>query len=191
MQDYDIISIEDAQQYMQNSGGGELLELAVSSLSRAFNEMVGYQIISKEYADQVLSGGGTSLLRFPAMNVTACEKVQYRSGRQSDGTVLWTDLDVTSWELDYITKLGVVGYDGYIFGRGTQNYRATFTAGYALADVPGMIVEQFVAELMRWMERRHDISSKSAAGNADVTISYRDLTIETRRVLQSFARIGI
>lgn len=191
MADIDIITIDDAQIYLQNSSNSSQLQTVLTALSRAFSAMVGYQIISKEYTDQVLSGGGTSLLRFPAMNVTACSKISYRSGRSSDGTVLWTELDATNWELDYINKLGIVGYEGYIFGRGTQNYQASYTAGWALADVPGIIIEQFVAELNRWMERRHDLQTRSISGNADATFSYRDLSAETRRVLQAYARIGI
>ena len=184
----DILSIEEVQTLLLDSStqAAGALEFAITRLSSAFNAIAGFQLISKTYTEQIVNGTGESLLIFPAMNVTACTAVQYRSTKTD-----WLDLESDHWELDYVHKLGVVGYSGYKFVRGLQNWRVSFTAGWAQADMPGIIIEAFITELQRWAERRWDMSSKSMGGQANNTHSYRDISSETRRMLMTYCRLGV
>lgn len=188
MAEIDIMTIEEVQSLLLDSSAESqtALAFAITRISAAFNQIAGYQLVTKEYEDQVVNGTGETLLVFPAMNVTACSKLEYRSSKTE-----WTELEDDHWELDYVHKLGVVGYSNFRFTRGLQNWRATFTAGWSQVNMPGLIIEAFITEIQRWTERRWDLSSKSHGGQANSTTGYRDISAHTRQMLMAYCRIGI
>lgn len=186
LNDNAIITAADAQTFLKNSSAGAEadIQLAVNVLSSKFDELVGFQLVAQDYEEHVVDGMGTDELHFGVRNVTACTKVQYRSGIDS-----WSDLSSNVWLLDSKHKLGVVGYAGFTFAEGRMNYRADFTAGWAVDAMPGTIVDAFMHELKRWVERSAHVSTETAGKNKDVTTTYLSLTKATQRALQQYAII--
>ena len=181
-----IVSVETVQTLLMNASpdGQAQISAVVDALSAAFNGHVGYQFRAKTYNDVVLNGGGTGVLILPHPHVTAVTKVEYRQSKND-----WTELDDEYWECDDVMHQGVMGYGGYVFAYGRRNWRVTFTAGYELDTMPGPVVEAFMGEVNRWIERRWDLSSKSMSGNANSTTSF--LHEDVRRKLAAYMRIGI
>lgn len=182
---YAIVSEADVKAYLNmavsETSSDTLIKLAVDTISRAFANHCGYSIPSKDYSDVVLNGAGRTLLRFPAFNVTACSLVEYRSSYTA-----WNELSQDLWELDLVHKLGVVGYAGFCFAEGRQNWRATYTAGWSAAEIPGAIYEAALIEIKEFVERRQHLASENMGGQSASGLVYRDVSAATRKALQPY-----
>lgn len=180
--DTNIITIDTAKAFLGDSTpeGQTLIEEGITVLSNRFDAVVGYQLVSKEYEDQVVRGSGDDLLLLPARNITAVSSVKYRSSKSN-----WTELGSSYWEIDDIHSLGVRGY-GYTWVLNAL-YKVTFTAGWSQENMPGDLVEAMIHELRRYISRRFDVVSENTGGQSSKGMSYRDLAPETRAVLIKYA----
>ncbi|MAT39254.1 MAG: hypothetical protein CL946_06595 [Ectothiorhodospiraceae bacterium] len=179
-----LAALATAQTYIGNTDSSfePLLELGINTLSDAFDATVGYRLIEQSYTEIVLHGSGTDRLRFPARNVTACSKLEYRTSKTG-----WTELDTDLYEVDTIAKTGVAGFSGYRFLAGTMNWRASFTAGWQQDALPGDIAEAFLYDLKRFTERRPDLASENLGGQSASGRAYARLRPETLRTLANYS----
>ncbi len=183
--DYAILSEADVKTYLNiataTTDNDALIKLAVDTVSKGFSNLCGYHLASKAYADVVLDGAGRQLLRFPAFNVTVCGKVEYRSSFTA-----WNELSTDLWELDSIHKLGVLGYAGFCFAEGRNNWRASYTAGWSAAEMPGQIVEAALVEVKEFVERRQHLTSENMGGQSSSGLVYLDVSAASRKALQPY-----
>jgi hypothetical protein len=183
LQENALCDLTTARNWLGNTDSAfeDFLELAINTLSGTFDALVGYRIIEKNYTGIVLSGSGERLLRFPANQVTACSQIEYRSSH-----TLWKVLPTHLYELDAINKRGVLGYAGFSFSAGIQNWRADFTAGWPQTDIPGTVKEAFMYEVKRFVERRPDIISENMGGQSASGRNYAVLRDSTRKALAPY-----
>jgi len=184
----DLIDIATARYYLALASGadagGQAAE-GIRVLTASFNAFVGYELASAAHADIVVSGTGTRLLLLPARNVTAVTKVEYRI----PGETAWTEYDASDYEVDARTGAGVLAILISSW-RVDYSYRATFTAGWAAADIPGDIIEMFIYELRRYVERRQDLASENMGGQSNSGQNYIDITAKTQRALSRYMLVG-
>ncbi len=178
-----IIDLATAQVYLDNSSSDadDLHHLGINVVSALFDSFCGYQLIEKAYSAVRLNGTGSDLLRFNVRNVTAITLLEYRSSRSN-----YTELSTTLYEVDDVNRLGAIGFGGYTFSRGVNNYRTSFTSGWTQTLMPGTILDAFFKEFKRFVEKRGDLTAENLRGQATKGRTYANLREETIEALTAY-----
>ena len=143
------------------------IELYIDAASAMIDEYLGYDPETQTYTDQYYDGNGTKFLTTRARPITSLTTVL-----EDGDTVTITDFVTRDWYIDG---------DDYIFVRGNSNYKITYVAGYAAADMPSAITLACVkiAVVMTKEDGRTGSLGTSSISHGDGSRTFMESTYES------------
>lgn len=118
-------------------------------INRATDMIENYcqrKFLSAAYTDEEYQGNGTYYLTLRNFPVTALTAVSFRTSSNYNApnwdAISSNDFDIVS---EGKTNAGRIASNfGFPIGGGTNNFKVTYTAGYAIDDIPGDLKEALV-----------------------------------------------
>lgn len=168
-----FITLNEVKEALEISGGDHDAKLN-GYINRATDIIESYcrrRFLSTVHTDEIYSGDGSRYLSLRNFPVTSLASVAYRTGDFSSPS--WDAVDTELFTLDTAAgnDSGVIYLDTG-FHRGVENYRFTYTAGYALADVPNDLKEACI-EIVSYLFNRR----KSTPGIKSETLGRYSYTL--------------
>ncbi len=157
-------------------------------------------IFGQTYTDEYYDGDGTNTLVLKQFPITEVSKIEEYWGLDANNEETWTELTqgIYYQRLLIVDKVKIV-LDGYVFARGHQNYKITYTAGYDSTTLPKEI-QKICKELMKlyWNETAYGENTLGKSGDSNGrsggsdNITY-DLTAEEKilKRLDAYASVDL
>lgn len=166
-----------------------LNEKVIDSASQQIEKYTGRQWITPgEAADEIFSGNGKEGIYSVNVPIVAISSLSYRSG--SDGSD-WTSV-TSDWVYANDAAAGRIYFtDGNIFEDGFQNWKLSYTYGYAITAIPPdmKMACAFIAALIK-KQFESQIIGVSAKSFGDQTTTYNiALTPMVKDLLAQYRRI--
>ena len=152
----DLITTADLKEYLLLSGASYDTYLAkvISRVSKAIESKTKRELKERSSIEEYLDGGGSNLLMPAQYPITAIASIYVDNDRGFAASSL---VSTTDYVIDQ-SKISIRGLGGYLWPRGIQNVKLTYTYGYST------IPEDIELACLLWCQ---DIWHKGKIGDGD------------------------
>ena len=187
MATYDLVTLDEVKDFYGKVGStskdDDLLEDIITRISNVIESYINKNILSRSYTEYYDGLGVSNLLtnQYPIISIDSIYE---------DNTWVWGS-NSTVGSTDYrIHEDGNRVVFLTVLGKGTQNIKIVYTAGYAA--VPNDIKQVCITEVIRTYKNRQevDVISKTLR-DGSVSYSAKELLLQTKMILDKYKRIGI
>lgn len=182
------LSADVNDEFLDDTTTDNELELIINAASRYANRYTRVDLISREHTEYYDGDGSATLYldNFPVTSAVA-------------DIDLWVDTDreygdddkIESGDIILYANTGKIVLEDTVFSRGAQSVKITYTAGYALADVPddlGYAVKMICASMWkRKKDKLVNVTSVNAEGSS-ISFAEKDVPAMAKEILDGFAR---
>lgn len=169
-----IVSLEDTRLFLgySDSSKDEKIKLMINVATDMIETYTGRRFIQTTYTDQPFDGNGEDEVLLPQYPVTSLTSLG-KNGSY-DNSPSWDVIDSEDYFLN--------GPSGILkgvsrFSRGTQNYRATYVAGYLLANVPWDL--KFAAmQMVEYLMNKQAAAGIVSERLGDHSVTYKQETVD-------------
>ena len=193
-----LVSLNDLKAYLSSDTGDEFLtdttndnelERLINAASLFANRYTGVELLSRAHTEYY-DGDGTNTLflnHFPVS--TAVGSIE-----------LYIDIDrvyaagskVDTGKIVLYSDIGKVIVEDTVFSKGPQSVKITYTAGYALASVPGDLAYaiKLICAAM-WKQKKNKLANVSSLtiDGQSISLKEKDVPELALEILDQFARV--
>lgn len=193
-----LVTLNQVQEALEISSGPDDARLNgfINRATDIIESYCGRRFISTTYTNEVYSGDGSQFLELRNFPVTTLSQLQMRTGDFSAPN--WETIDTALYQLKteggqdrgiiYLASPGllVAGFNDSGFIKGTNNFRTTYTAGYAFASLPNDLQEVCI-EIVSYLFNRR----KATPGMRSETLGRYSYTMEPSGGASIIKRLGL
>lgn len=133
-----VVSLSEVKEALQESSNTYDAELNgfINRASAIIENYCQRKFISQVYTNEEYGGDGTYRLNLRNFPVTTLSSLQWNTSSDFANPD-WETIDTSDYDLERVNQrdAGII-FLASGFVKGINNYRVTYTAGYALADMP-------------------------------------------------------
>lgn len=167
-------------------------EYCINAASNYIENYCGRKFITPGTAlDEIFSGNGTNQMRAVNLPIGTISELAYRTGT---GGTSWTSVK-TAWTYTNDTVGGRIYFtDGNLFAEGTDNWKISYTYGYARASVPfdlKMVCVMLAARFKKQFEEGAFGLSSRTIGDTPISFSFDKLPDMIFQILNRYKRMTV
>lgn len=183
------LSADNTDEFLTDTSTDIELERIINAASRYANRYTGVDLLSREHTEYYDGDGSRTLFldNFPVTSSVSEIALYIDTDREYED-----DDKVDSGDIVLYENTGKVIVEDTVFSRGYQSVKITYTAGYALADVPGDLA--YAVKLIcaaMWKKKKDKLVSVSSISvdGSSITIAEKDIPPLAAEILDEFSRL--